>query len=419
MSEHLGFVDHLENGWLFGWAAHADRRDESVAVDVLLDGERVATHAADRYRADLESAGLGGGRHAFEIELPAAFQDGEEHEIRVVVAGTQSDLAGSPRRARYDSSPAGETVGRAAPASDGTGAFRSRFGGLWTDRVDAADRLASKLRAGEVTARESELLARWIADGFVVLEQAVPHDWIDALDADIEAVWQGRSAARCYVEYFDEGRQMIVPAGPHLRDRHNKLLDVYDRIESARPIVFAPAIERFLSIVFEQPLVAFQGLYFRLGSKQAIHQDSAFVKVSEPRRFAASWVALEDIREGSGELLYYVGSHRLDDYLFEGRHKWMPFRSPEYQAFIDSLRTRSEAAGLRLERFLPRKGDALLWSADLAHGGSPHVAPGSTRKSLVTHYCPLDCTPIYGPGETEPARVRYSELSYFTRAQRD
>ena len=109
----------------------------------------------------------------------------------------------------------------------------------------------------------------------------------------------------------------------------------------------------------------------------------------------ASWVALEDIQPDSGELEYYVGNHRLEDYLFDGSAKWMPHRSNESARFLESLHMRSRAAGLRLERFQARKGDALIWSADLAHGGSQNARPRVTRKSLVTHYCPTNCAPMY------------------------
>jgi len=50
--------------------------------------------------------------------------------------------------------------------------------------------------------------------------------------------------------------------------------------------------------------------------------------------FAASWIALEDIQPGSGELEYYKGSHKLDDYVFEGQHKWMPVKSPDHESFL-------------------------------------------------------------------------------------
>jgi len=183
--------------------------------------------------------------------------------------------------------------------------------------------------------------------------------------------------------------------------------------------MFAPAVIRFLTLLFEQPAVAFQSLYFRWGSQQEIHQDTAFVKVSSPMKLAACWVALEDIRPHSGELQYYVGSHTLEDYLFEGTHKWMPFRSDEYGSFVASLHERSQARGLRLEQFRPKKGDVLVWNADLAHGGSREVTEHVTRKSLVTHYCPFDCEPIYAGPPGLNQRRKFTDSAYYTVAVRE
>ena len=67
--------------------------------------------------------------------------------------------------------------------------------------------------------------------------------------------------------------------------------------------------------------MAFQTLYFRYGSQQAIHQDPAYVVIDEPMKLCASWLALEDVKPGSGELIYYPGSHLNSDFLFSGEHK--------------------------------------------------------------------------------------------------
>jgi ectoine hydroxylase len=40
--------------------------------------------------------------------------------------------------------------------------------------------------------------------------------------------------------------------------------------------------------------------------------------------------------------------------------------------------------------FLPRKGDVLIWHANLLHGGRAIAAPGATRRSLVAHYFAKD-----------------------------
>jgi phytanoyl-CoA hydroxylase len=219
---------------------------------------------------------------------------------------------------------------------------------------------------------------------------------------------------RAFVEVWEEGTQSIQPASRRFREERVKLLDVYAHSETARQIIFSAPILRFLTLVFERPVVAFQSLYFRWGSQQDIHQDTAFVKVSSPLEFAASWVALEDIQPGSGELEYYVGSHELDDYLFAKGQKWMPlpFNAATYDGFIQSLAERSRQRALGRERFLPKKGDVLIWSADLAHGGSKEALPGITRKSLVTHYCPINCSPVYGLPSSR--RRRYSDTALYS-----
>ena len=83
----------------------------------------------------------------------------------------------------------------------------------------------------------------------------------------------------------------------------------------------APKVMEFLSAVFEDKPKAFQSLYFWKGSEQPIHKDTAYVKVdNEPMQLTASWLALEDVHANTGELEYYIGSHRAPDYLFGGSH---------------------------------------------------------------------------------------------------
>jgi hypothetical protein len=61
----------------------------------------------------------------------------------------------------------------------------------------------------------------------------------------------------------------------------------------------------------------------------------------------------------------------------------------------------------------------LLWHADLAHGGSSIVTPGVTRKSLVTHYCPIDCSPLYSDAGRPPERHRFNELASYSYPARE
>ena len=64
------------------------------------------------------------------------------------------------------------------------------------------------------------------------------------------------------------------------------------------------------------------------------------------------------------------------------------------RSVLDSLVRRCEAGNLPLETFLPKKGDALIWASDLVHGGS-RITNQNTRRSFVTHYCPVSVKPNF------------------------
>jgi phytanoyl-CoA hydroxylase len=406
-----GHVDGLENGWAWGWAWHAGRPLDPIAVDAYVDDEHTCTCLANLYRADLAKAERGDGRHAFEVSVSSGARPGST--IRIVFAGTSRDLTGSPIVVTKEA----PGLSDAAALASG-GPYRSRFGGLWPDLSNSLQLIHQKESLRAISPEETDLLKSWVRDGFVVLPAAVSSDLIDQLDADVEEIWNGVSPFRCFVEFWESDAKTIQPAGERFRNMPVKLLDLYVHSENARKIIFSPAIVRFLTVLFEQPVLAFQSLYFRFGSRQDIHQDTAFVKVSSPLAFAASWIALEDIQPDSGELEYYVGSHTLEDYLFAGRSKWMPFRSSEYSAFVESLHQRSQARGLARRKFRPRKGDALIWSADLAHGGSQQTSEGVTRKSIVSHYCPATCEPVYR-GAGPAARRQFRDGLYYSGAPRE
>ncbi|MFN3242604.1 MAG: phytanoyl-CoA dioxygenase family protein [Planctomycetota bacterium] len=126
---------------------------------------------------------------------------------------------------------------------------------------------------------------------------------------------------------------------------------------------------------------------------QHMHQDTAYVPVNSPMEMVGVWIALEDVQPGTGELQYFVGSHRIPEYRFDGRWRRKRSDDPDDEPFLRHVYEQSVAAGCELVRFLPKKGDVLVWHADLVHGGAQDGREGATRKSFVTHFCPSDVMP--------------------------
>ena len=271
--------------------------------------------------------------------------------------------------------------------------FDSKFEGFWTDCPDASDKLSRLHRDGLVSDSEFAQLTQFVSDGYVVIKNAISDELAQQLYDEIGKVSESP-------EYFiarTQRKSYSFADKAAVTDPSFRLIDYHANSALAQQAQFAPKIARFLELVFRQSPLAFQSLTFLHGSQQGVHQDGAYVVVSEPLKFAASWIALEDVTEGSGELLYYPGSHRLPDYLFSGKYKsWKPARDGQNEGsvYIKSLQEKIETAGLAKARFLPKKGDALIWAADLAHGGSK-ITNCATRYSLVTHYCPSNVAPNY------------------------
>jgi len=77
-----GNVDLVTSRLIAGWAfSGADV--EPVPLAILVNGAVVGQIVADRYRADLEAAGIGDGRHAFSFMLPRGLAPDVDHRIEV------------------------------------------------------------------------------------------------------------------------------------------------------------------------------------------------------------------------------------------------------------------------------------------------------------------------------------------------
>lgn len=272
----------------------------------------------------------------------------------------------------------------------------SRFGGLWIDRYDWLDRLALKHRKGVVSEEMSLAIFRFVRDGYLVIKGAVSPGLVDRVNADIERVWNSPPPGLMVETFEPDSVLHVIPPHVSVRAGRTKMLDLYAHSSAARQASAAPRVIEFLAAIFEDQPKAFQGLTFWNGSQQVIHKDTAYVKIdSNPMHLAATWLALEDIQPGTGELEYYIGSHRAPDFLFGGSHKWMESHPEEHDQFLQSLHDDAKTLGHVKGSFLGKKGDVLIWHADLAHGGSPITQPSLTRKSLVTHFTASADEPFY------------------------
>ena len=289
-----------------------------------------------------------------------------------------------------------------APRPDNAAAPVSGFGGFWPDLPTAPDIIRGKCEIGQITERQAQLLTSWSRDGYVVLQHAIPAEMIDDALADLDKAYAGGFKDLLF-ECRSIAKSSYISWRPDINPYPAKALDIHHFSQAIRNLIFADVIGEFLGLIFESKAFASQTLGFLRGSAQNGHQDSAYVAYSIPRQFAATWIALEDVTLGCGELFYYVGSHKLEEFLFGGRYKSVyevqrmnsgVDPQDEIIEHVESLERRANAYGMRKQLFAAKKGDVLVWHPDLVHGGNP-VSRSTTRKSIVTHYCPKHVTPLF------------------------
>ncbi len=188
-------------------------------------------------------------------------------------------------------------------------------------------------------------------------------------------------------------------ATPNLR-----IQDAWQQVPEVKQIACNPQILKLLSDLYGRRAFPFQTLNFAVGTQQHFHTDSVHFSSCPERFMAGVWLALEDIDSDNGPLVYYPGSHALP--VFTNEHIGI---NPDtrgnpvshYPAYEKAWEALVEALDLKPLFFHAKKGQALIWAANLLHGGAAQKDLKRTRYSQVTHYYFEGCS-YYTPSKSIP-----------------
>ena len=228
---------------------------------------------------------------------------------------------------------------------------------------------------GAVSPEIRELALKLARDGYAV---------IDFPDEDISNI-----ADRIRAKLHDRYDWAARAAG---RGGDMRLQDAWRFDEDVWRIAVNANIIDLLSKLYGRKAWPFQTLNFPVGTQQHFHTDAVHFSSMPERYMCGVWVALEDIEEDQGPLVYYPGSHKWPIYTNE-HIGYRPTRVKTTQMVYENLWTRLvEVVGIAPRRLVIKKGQALIWLSNLLHGGDVHLDQSKTRWSQVTHYFFEGCT---------------------------
>ena len=183
-----------------------------------------------------------------------------------------------------------------------------------------------------------------------------------------------------------------------------RIQDAWRFDEDVRAVAANPQVIALLGKLYGRLAFPFQTLNFPVGTQQGAHTDIVHFS-SQPEKFMCGvWLAMEDVAAEAGPLFYYSGSHQwpvMSNSLIGRRGSGVDLSSAQ-EPFEGAWEALCAAKGAQPETFLARKGQALIWCANLLHGGSPQLQAHRTRWSQVTHYYFEDCI-YYTPAFSDQA----------------
>lgn len=201
-------------------------------------------------------------------------------------------------------------------------------------------------------------------------------------------------------------------------DEPSRQLDLWSTNENVKKIAIQPDILAFLAFIYERTPLPFQTLNFKFGTQQCLHSDLIHFSCIPRRYMCGIWVAMEDLDAENGPLQYCEGSHKLREYNYTDIN--IPFKNRDYEyypMYEDFIKELVKANGMSVSELHIKKGDAMIWSANLLHGGKQILGKGRTRWSQVTHVYFDDCvyyTPMWSDENAGKLYVRHSMTNITT-----
>ncbi len=163
-----------------------------------------------------------------------------------------------------------------------------------------------------------------------------------------------------------------------------RIQDAWKQNENVRRLAINSRVLTALEQLIGRKPLPFQTLNFPIGTSQSPHSDTIHFS-TEPQGFMAGvWVALEDVDFSNGPLVYYPGSHKFPSYSMQDLGLKPGFQN--YAAYERRIGNLIIEHNLQAEYGTIKKGEAIIWHANLLHGGAPRKDLTRTRHSQVTHY---------------------------------
>lgn len=254
------------------------------------------------------------------------------------------------------------------------------------------------LKDKELTDDQKLLASKFNMQGYLVLDLELSDEFINELKTDI-------------LNKLNVGQAKNQEGGYHYSDSP-RVFEAWKFSKAVRQLALNQKVIDTLKMLYGKQPFPFQTINFLRGSNQPFHSDTLHFHTEPERWVVGVWTALEDMTEENGTLQFCPYSHRMPVY---GLHH-LNLKPSEYGKQFDNYSIYEEfiaelivSQKLTKSKFFGKKGQALIWAANMLHGGSEVKDSNSTRWSQATHYYFEGCNHYYSPLFSDIPSGKYAD----------
>lgn len=193
-----------------------------------------------------------------------------------------------------------------------------------------------------------------------------------------------------------------------------RIFEEWRNSDAIRELCLNTKLINTLEFLYNKEAFPFSTINFIKGSNQPLHSDGIHFHTIPQLWMSGVWVALEDTTTENGTLNIVPGSHKWPVFDYDSLKLPHPDTMPDgekenYRVYEEFIRRLVEANNAEIVPVPLKKGQALIWAANLLHGGMQIVNENSTRLTQAIHYFYKDCTKYYHPMFSKPYEGIYAD----------
>ena len=253
-----------------------------------------------------------------------------------------------------------------------------------------------------LTQEQKDICVQYHEKGYLIIDLELTDEQITPVVTDMYTALEDQ-ATKYHADHFTYSDS-------------KRIFEHWRKSKSIAELTVHPKILDTLSFLYDKEPFPFSTINFIKGSNQPLHSDIIHFHTIPALWMVGVWVALEDVDETNGSLSIVPGSHKWPLYEYHNLNLPHPdeiengeaVNYVKYEQFLIDLVKAKKAEKYTVKL---KKGQALIWAANILHGGCNVEGITDFTKTRLTqanHYFFKGCSKHYHPMFSRPLEGQYA-----------